>query len=36
MHPSFYGEFVLEKCGTIDEKRDLFEIELLRGAVERG
>lgn len=36
IHPSFYGEFVLEKCGTIDEKRDLFEIELLRGAVARG
>lgn len=36
IHPSFYGEFVLEKCETIDEKRDLFEIELLRGAVERG
>lgn len=36
IHPSFYGEFVLEKCGPIDEKRDLFEIELLRGAVERG
>ncbi|MFQ5802437.1 MAG: gamma-glutamyl-gamma-aminobutyrate hydrolase family protein [Candidatus Methylomirabilales bacterium] len=36
IHPSFYGEFVLEKCGVIDEKRDLFEIELLRGAVERG
>ncbi len=36
IHPSFYGEFVLEKCGAIDEKRDLFEVELLRGAVERG
>jgi putative glutamine amidotransferase len=36
IHPSFYGEFVLEKCEMIDEKRDLFEIELFRGAVERG
>ena len=36
IHPSFYGEFVLERCGIIDEKRDLFEIELFRGAVERG
>lgn len=36
IHPSFYGEIVLEKCGVIDEKRDLFEIELFRGAVERG
>lgn len=36
VHPSFYGEFVLEKCGTIDEKRDLFEMELFRGALERG
>lgn len=36
IHPSFYGEIVLEKCGAIDEKRDLFEIELLRGAFERG
>ncbi|MFQ5847004.1 MAG: gamma-glutamyl-gamma-aminobutyrate hydrolase family protein, partial [Candidatus Methylomirabilales bacterium] len=29
-------EIVLEKCGAIDEKRDLFEIEMLRGALERG
>ncbi|MFQ5881688.1 MAG: gamma-glutamyl-gamma-aminobutyrate hydrolase family protein [Candidatus Methylomirabilales bacterium] len=36
IHPSFYGEIVLERCGVIDEKRDLFEIELFRGAVERG
>jgi putative glutamine amidotransferase len=36
VHPSFYGEIVLENCGTIDEKRDLFEIELFRGACERG
>jgi len=36
IHPSFYGEFVLEKCQAIDEKRDLFEVELLRGALERG
>lgn len=36
IHPSFYGEIVLEKCGSIDEKRDLFESELFRGALERG
>lgn len=36
IHPSFYGEIVLEKCGAIDEKRDLFEIELFRGALARG
>lgn len=36
IHPSFYGEIILEKCGAIDEKRDLFEIELFRGALERG
>lgn len=35
IHPSFYGEMVLEKCGAIDEKRDLFELELFRGALER-
>ncbi|MBW8056772.1 MAG: gamma-glutamyl-gamma-aminobutyrate hydrolase family protein [candidate division NC10 bacterium] len=36
IHPSFYREVVLEKCGPIDETRDHFEIELLRGALERG
>jgi putative glutamine amidotransferase len=36
IHPSFYGEMVLERCGAIDEKRDLFEVELFRGALERG
>ena len=36
IHPSFYREVVLEKCGPIDETRDRFEVELLRGALERG
>ncbi len=36
IHPSFYGDVVLEKCGAIDEKRDRFEIELFRRALERG
>jgi putative glutamine amidotransferase len=35
VHPSFYGEIVLEKCGPIDEKRDLFEFALFHGAVAR-
>lgn len=35
VHPSFYGEIVLERCGVIDEKRDLFEIELCRQALDR-
>jgi putative glutamine amidotransferase len=36
IHPAFYGESVLEKCGPIDEQRDRFEIALFRGALERG
>ncbi len=36
IHPSLYGESVLEKCGPIDEQRDRFEIALLRGALGRG
>lgn len=36
IHPSLYGETVLEKCGAIDEQRDRFEMTLLRGALERG
>ena len=35
IHPSFYGEVVLERCGPIDEDRDLFEVEMVRGARER-
>jgi putative glutamine amidotransferase len=36
IHPSWYGESVLEKCGPIDAERDRFEIALYRGALERG
>lgn len=36
IHPSFYGEIVLAGCGPIDERRDLFEVALFRGALERG
>jgi putative glutamine amidotransferase len=36
IHPSLYGERVLEKCGPIDEQRDRFEMALFRGALERG
>lgn len=32
VHPSFYGEEVLERCGEIDERRDLFERELFQAA----
>ncbi|MBI2080528.1 MAG: gamma-glutamyl-gamma-aminobutyrate hydrolase family protein [candidate division NC10 bacterium] len=34
VHPSFYGETVQEKCGTIDESRDRFELGLTRAALE--
>lgn len=33
IHPSFYGEMVIERCGQIDERRDRFEIELCRRAL---
>ncbi len=36
VHPSFYGEAVQEKCGTIDESRDRFELGLTRAALEKG
>ena len=29
IHPSFYGQIVLERCGEIDEERDRFEVELI-------
>jgi len=36
VHPSFYGEAVQERCGSIDEGRDRFEIGLTRAALARG
>jgi putative glutamine amidotransferase len=35
LHPSFYGEPVQERCGEIDQDRDVFEIELARAAITR-
>src|SRR3990172_7708574 len=32
IHPSFYGQIVLERCGEIDEQRDRFEVELIHAA----
>jgi putative glutamine amidotransferase len=32
IHPCFYGQIVLERCGEIDEERDRFEVELIHGA----
>ena len=32
IHPSFYGQIVLARCGEIDEERDRFEMELARAA----
>src|SRR3972149_2930145 len=32
IHPSFYGQIVLERCGEIDEERERFEVELIRAA----
>lgn len=32
IHPSFYGQIVLERCGEIDEERDRFELELIHAA----
>lgn len=32
IHPSFYGQIVLERCGEIDEERDRFEVELIHAA----
>ena len=36
IHPSFYGQIVLERCGEIDEERDRFEMELVHAARNRG
>src|SRR5574337_151631 len=36
IHPSFYGETILERCGAIDEARDRFEVELVRAARSQG
>src|SRR5574337_1900529 len=35
IHPSFYGQIVLERCGEIDEERDRFEVELIQAARSR-
>lgn len=35
IHPSLYGQTVLERCGEIDEERDRFEMELVRAARSR-
>ena len=35
IHPSFYGQIVLERCGEIDEERDRFEVELVHAARDR-
>ncbi len=35
IHPSFYGQIVLERCGEIDEERDRFEVELIHAARDR-
>ena len=35
IHPSFYGQIVLERCGEIDEERDGFEVELIHVARDR-
>lgn len=32
IHPAFYGQIVLERCGEIDEERDRFEVELIHAA----
>jgi len=35
IHPSFYGESVLDRCGEIDEERDRFEVDLVHAARRR-
>jgi putative glutamine amidotransferase len=35
IHPSFYGQIVLERCAEIDEERDRFEVELIHVARSR-
>ncbi|PWB81314.1 MAG: hypothetical protein C3F08_02280 [Candidatus Methylomirabilota bacterium] len=36
IHPSYYGETILDRCGEIDEARDRFEVEIVRAARSRG
>ncbi len=35
IHPAFYGEPILDRCGTIDQERDHFEMELAKAALAR-
>jgi putative glutamine amidotransferase len=35
IHPSLYGQIVLERCGEIDKERDRFEVELIYAARRR-
>ncbi|MBI2882603.1 MAG: gamma-glutamyl-gamma-aminobutyrate hydrolase family protein [Candidatus Methylomirabilis oxyfera] len=35
IHPSFYGQTILERCGEIDEERDRFELGLVHAARSR-
>lgn len=35
IHPSLYGDTVLDRCGEIDEARDRFEVELVHAARSR-
>lgn len=35
IHPSFYGQILLEQCGETDEERDRFEVELVHAARSR-
>lgn len=35
IHPSFYGEPILDRCGEIDQDRDHFEMELAKAALDR-
>lgn len=35
IHPNYYGEEIKEKCGVINEKRDYYELLLLKKAIER-
>ncbi len=35
IHPSFYGQIVLERCGEIDEERDRFEVGLVHASRSR-
>ncbi|MCZ7625162.1 MAG: hypothetical protein C3F12_10665 [Candidatus Methylomirabilota bacterium] len=35
IHPSFYGQTILERCGEIDQERDRFEMALVQNARNR-